>query len=119
MNIDFGSYYYTQLAQARPANTSTNTLYAKPANTQVFVTSILLANVTASDATYSIFWDADGTTYTTDTAIAYNVTLAANGIASLEFENPIPLVVNGAFGIQSGTSGAITYTLSGFIRNVQ
>jgi len=119
MQFDFGSYFYTQLAQSRPGDTSTHTLYAKPTNSQVYITSILIANVTSSSATYSVFWDADGTTYTNDTALAYNVTLAANGIASLEFDNPLPLVVSGSFGIQSGTASAITYTLAGFIRNVQ
>lgn len=125
MNHDFfNSCFYTQIAQSNPNNTSTNALYTLTASKQIYVTSILVANVSGSDTTYSIFHDIDGNTFSADTALAYNVSLPAGSAVSMEYENPLPLVsvgsgIYGSFGVQSGNSGAVTYTLYGFIRNVQ
>lgn len=120
MHHDLQGAILTQLAQARPSNTATASLYTLTAKKIVWITSLLVANTTSSDATYSIFYDADGTTYDENTAIAYGVTLPAHSFDLLEFENPIPLIVSGgSIGIQSGTSSAITYTMSGYLRDVR
>lgn len=105
----------SQLAQSRPSGTSAVTLFSA-GSTRVEVTRVVVANVTASAATYSLYHDDDGTTYDQGTALAYEVSLPANSWLVLDFEgmgSGITIQAGGAMGIKSGTASAITYTVYG------
>jgi hypothetical protein len=100
------------LAQARPSSTSTATLYAP--NVISNIHTIVVCNTTGTDATYSIFWDNDGSTYDQSTALFYAVNLVANATDIIEFPLPLTMIdSSGNIGIQSGTSSALTYSLFG------
>lgn len=107
---DFGSVI---LAQARPTNTSTATLYSPPTNRRAKVSKIMIANTTASPAAASIFADVDGTTFDQTTAILYAKSIAANDSETIDFDDGMELADAGTIGCQSGTSSALTYTVLG------
>lgn len=104
-----------QLAQARPTNTSTATLYTAPSGIKIEVTRVVICNTTGSAAAASLFHDDDGTTYDQTTALRYAKSVPANDSIELEFEIGSGLFVSagGSLGIQSGTGSALTYTLYG------
>jgi len=66
------------LGQAREDSSDSVTVYTLPASTTAVISTIDICNVTGSAATFSIFVHATGTTYTADTAIAFNAPLTAN-----------------------------------------
>lgn len=104
-----------QLAQSRPSDTNAVSVLAKAVKRQVVVTSIVISNTTGSAATYSIFLDKDGTTYSQATALYYAVSLAANATMLLEFDAGLPFdkATAGNLAVQSGTGSALTYTVNG------
>jgi hypothetical protein len=105
----------SQLTQSRPSGTSAVTLFTATLGTEV--TSLVLANTTGSAATYSIYHDNAGTTYSEATALVFGASLAANTTVTL-FASPSPgcgltISSGGSVGVKSGTGSAITYTLYG------
>lgn len=107
-----GDFDSKQLAQARPTDTNTATLYNPTILTNI--NTIIVSNTTGTAATYSIFWDNDGSTYDQSTALFYQVSLDANATDIIEFYRPLTMIdPAGNIGIQSGTSSAITYSLYG------
>lgn len=112
LNMSYESHDLHQLAQITPSNTSATTLVAVANTERLVVTSIIAANVTATDTTVSIFHDVDGTTYNSSTALFYQVSLPAN--TTLEISSPIPVLSSaGGLGVQSGTGNAVTFTAYG------
>ena len=104
----------SQLAQARPANTSTATAFT--ATKQTEITRIIIANTTASATTFSLYHDDDGSTYDQTTAVVYSASLAANTTQFIDgFGAGCGLMIRsgGTLGIQSGTSSACTFTIYG------
>ena len=75
-----------QLGQLRPANTTAASLYSPGANTETIVKSILVCNTTGGAVTYRIFHDDDGTTYDENTALFWEMSLAANSTDVLEVD---------------------------------
>jgi hypothetical protein len=65
-----------QFFQLRPANVTDVVVFTAVVRT--VITNIYIANTTASDARARIFHDDDGTVLSTDTAIAYDILVAAN-----------------------------------------
>lgn len=115
----FGNAQLTQLGQIRPANTSATSLYTLGAKKQIWGTLLTVCNTTASATTWSVFHDADGTTYDQTTALVYQAAIPANTTYEWIFENYIPLIITGgSIGVQSGTASALTFTLNGLLRNV-
>lgn len=102
-----------QLAQARPANTSTATLLDPVDNNLYIVYTVIIANVTGTAANASVYHDKDGTTYDQSTALLYQVSVPANDSTVLTFEKGLTIRGSGHLGIQSGTSSALTYSLYG------
>lgn len=106
----------SQLAQVRPANTSTATAYTAVMPTEI--TRIVVCNTTGSAATFSIFHDDDGTTYSEATALYFAQSLAANTTLVIEMQPGTGLMLRkntatATIGVQSGTNNAITYTFYG------
>ncbi len=105
----------SQLAQSRPSGTSAVTLFTATLRTEI--TALVIANTTGTAATYSIYHDNAGTTYSEATALAFSVSLAANTSVVL-FQSQgegcgLTLSKSGTLGIKSGTGNALTFTLYG------
>lgn len=102
----------TQLAQLRQSGTSTASILNSDKPWTVDL--IVICNTTAGAANFSIFHDADGTTYDQSTALMYATSIPAN--TTIKWEPPAALANNNRLGnlaIQQGTSQAITCTLYG------
>lgn len=102
-----------QLAQLRPANTSTTTLLDPIDNSLYIVYTIVIANVTGTAANASLFHDLDGTTFDQSTALLYQVSVPGNDSTILTFEKGLTITPSGHLGVQSGTSSSLTYTIYG------
>lgn len=104
-----------QLAQTRPAGTAAVSAIAKSKKRKLLLTTIVVANTTGSSANYSIYLDADGTTYDQTTALFYSVALSGNNTDVIEFLNGMPFDPTGAgnLAIQASVGSALTFTVSG------
>ena len=102
---------YKVLGQAAPADTNNADLYTVPAATQAVVSTINVANVTASAATFSIYVRVAGAAAGNGNAIAKDVTLAANSIYSAT--QGITLGATDVVTVQSGTADALTFSMFG------
>lgn len=104
------------LKQYRPPNTSAISVIQTNPRRKVVIKSINIANTTAADATFSLYLDNDGTTYDATTAIAMSVLIEANSLTLIEYAAGLPLEHasnNGNFAVQSNTTNALTFTISG------
>lgn len=101
-----------QLAQTRPASTTAAT--ALSASLPWMVDLVLVANVTTSPVTFCLYHDADGTTYSSDTALYFNVSLDGQDTAYVAFPQGIANTDRkGSFGIKANTADSLTFTLYG------
>jgi hypothetical protein len=102
---------YKVLGQARPANTSVADLYTVPAGGQAVISTIIIANTTAADATFDVYVRPDGATADEGTAIAFGSTVKANTSFSLT----IGATADAAdvISIKTGTANAVTFTAFG------
>lgn len=113
LNVDYSTHTFQQLAQERPSVTTATSILSPVTSELITLTSLYVTNTTATAAVYSIYHDEDGSTYTQDTALAYQVTLAANSLIVLEVEVPL-INPQGNLAIQSGTADALNFTLYGY-----
>ena len=72
------AYSYKVLAQSAPSATTNTNVYTVPAGTQAIVSSITVANRSASGTTFRIAIRPAGATLANQHYIAYDVTLAPN-----------------------------------------
>lgn len=108
----------TQLGQLRPANTSAASIFTTGTQQIAWATTLIIANLTGTDAYFSVFHDIDGTTYNESTAVAFVVKVEANGVVEWNFDNYLPLPkANGSIGVQSDTANALNFTLNGLLRS--
>ena len=101
-----------RLGAARPADTNNATLYTVPASTTVIITSIIVCNTTASDATCRVFLTPSGGTADQTTAIVYDYTIPANDSKEVLAGRQI-LEASGTIVVRTGTASALTFTGSG------
>ena len=104
----------SQLAQTRPTDTNAATAYTAALRSEI--TRMVIANVTASAATYSICHDDDGTTYDATTALFWEVSIPAHTTDMVDFGGiggGVMVSPTGSIGVQSGTASAITYSFYG------
>jgi hypothetical protein len=113
LNIDLSTFDFRQLAQARPSGTSAVSLLSPSASEIFIVTQLVVANTSGSSANYSVYHDADGTTYDQTTALAYEVDMAGNSFDFLDVEIPMNTNLHN-LAVKSGTGSAFTYTAYGF-----
>ena len=101
----------SQLGQARENSTNAVSVYSPTSGTSIIKT-IFLANTSGADATFRLFVDDDGTTYTEVTAIAWDVDILANQMIEIDcfiaMDN-----ASGNFAYRSSVANAITITLFG------
>jgi hypothetical protein len=74
---------YKVLGQANPSATTLTTLYTVPSSTEAVVSTITVANLGASAATYRIAVRPDGATIANQHYVAYDVTVAANDTTTI------------------------------------
>ena len=74
---------YKVLAQVNPSATTATTAYTVPSATQTVVSTITVANLSASAVTYRIAVRPDAETLANKHYIAYDVALAANDTTAL------------------------------------
>lgn len=101
-----------QLAQAKPTNASATSIYSPADGVSAEIIHIIVANTTTSAVTFRMFHDEDGTTYTQDTALFYDVSIAANH--TVQYDVKIYMVdPNGNLAFRTATASALTVTLYG------
>lgn len=74
---------YKVLGQSNPAATTATTLYTVPAATQAVVSSIVIANLTSTAATFRIAVRVAGATLANSQYVAYDVTVGASDSTAL------------------------------------
>jgi hypothetical protein len=102
---------YKVLGQAAPANTSNANLYTVPASTSAVVSTLVIANTTATSALAEVYVRIAGAAAATSNAILYDVPIGGNSIAT--FTLGITLATTDIITIQTGTANALTFTAFG------
>lgn len=74
---------YKVLGQSNPAATTATTLYTVPAATQSVVSTIVIANLTATAATFRIAIRVAGAALANSQYVAYDVTVGASDSTAL------------------------------------
>ena len=74
---------YKVLGQSNPAATTATTLYTVPAATQAVVSTIVIANLTATAATFRIAVRVAGAALANSQYIAYDITVGASDSTAL------------------------------------
>lgn len=102
---------YKILGQAAPANTSNADLYTVPSATEAVISTLLVTNTTATDATCRIFARAAGAAAATSNAIVYDGTVTANDFTAITVG--VTLSATDILTVQSGTGSALTFQAFG------
>ena len=108
---------YKQLGQSRPSTTTSESLYSPSTSTEAIIKSVIICNTSGADANCSLFVDDDGTTYDEATALAWNVTVAANSSPLVLSLHILMNNANGNLGIKTDTANALTFTIFGMEKN--
>lgn len=74
---------YKVLGQSNPAATTATTLYTVPASTQTVVSTVVIANLAASAATFRIACRVNGATLANSQYVAYDITVGASDSTAL------------------------------------
>lgn len=102
---------YKVLGQACPTGTSDTTLYTVPSSTQTVVSSIVIANITTSNATYRVAVRPAGASIANQHYNAYDVTVAANDSVTLTIG--ITLGAADVITVRSSAANAIAFSAYG------
>lgn len=105
------AFVYKVLGQSAPADTNNANLYTVPAATSAVVSTVHIANVTATAATARIFVRIAGAAAGVGNALAYDVSIAANSLFALS--EGITLGVGDIISVRSSTGAALTFTAFG------
>jgi glucose-6-phosphate dehydrogenase assembly protein OpcA len=74
---------YKVLGQSNPAATTATTLYTVPASTQTIVSTLVVANLAATTATFRIACRVAGAALANSQYVAYDVSVGANDSTAL------------------------------------
>jgi hypothetical protein len=102
---------YKILGQARPLNTSDANLMTVGANKAQIVSTLTVANSTASAATYRVFARIGGASAAEANTLAYDVPIAANDTVALTLG--CTLAATDVLTVRSGTASSLTFTAFG------
>lgn len=100
---------YKVLGQVAPSDTANATLYTVPANTQAVVSSIAIANRSATGTTYRIAVRPSGASVANQHWLAYDVAIAGNTTVVYTMGATL-----GATDVVTVASGATTLSFSAF-----
>ena len=101
-----------QLGQIRPANTSPASLYSPGTSTTAIIKSITICNNTNQTVLASVFLDDDGSDYTENTALYFEVEIPAKTTVINDSFYAMNNS-NGNLGVQSSVANALTFTACG------
>lgn len=101
------AFGYKILGQAAPADTNNANLYTVGSGKEAIVSSIAVANVTGTDATYRIYIRAAGAAAADGNALTKDVTATANTTTTIGIG--ITLAATDVITVRSGTGSAITF----------
>jgi hypothetical protein len=102
---------YKVLGQAAPADTANADLYTVPASTEAVISTIVVSNVTATDATCRIFVRVAGAAAAAGNALVYDGPVTANDFTAITVG--ITLAATDVITVQSGTADALTFQAFG------
>ena len=74
---------YKVLGQSNPSATTLTTLYTVPSSTQAIISTIVIANLTATGATFRIAVRPGGASIANSQYIAYDITVGASDSTAL------------------------------------
>lgn len=102
---------YKVLGQAKPANTTAASLYTVPAGGQTVVSTITVANVTATPAAFDIYVGVDGAAASVANAVAFGVTLTGSQTQALTLG--ITADAGDVIYVKSSVADALTFSAFG------
>lgn len=102
---------YKILGQARPLDTSNADLITVSAGDAEVISTLTIANTTASAATYRIFARITGATAAEGNALAYDVAIAANDTVALTLG--CTLAATDVLTVRSSLASGLTFTAFG------
>lgn len=105
------SFEYLELVQSRPSGTGAASVFQP--NSRAFIDTIFVTNVGTTNAKFSIYLDADGTTYTQATALYYQQNINVGTTVEIWMENGIPITSSGNLAVQTDTADVITFSVYG------
>lgn len=101
-----------QLGQGTPPDTTAVSIFSPDRRDRFTIENIIICNTATFTTTYRIFIDNDGTTYDKTTAIAYDITLAANTTDFIEV-NLYMSDPAGNLAVRTSSGNALTFTVNG------
>lgn len=102
---------YKILGQSAPTTTSNADLITVSASQSEIISTLVIANTTATDATCRVFARIAGAAAAASNAILYDVTIPGNGVQA--FTLGITLAATDVLTVRSGTANALTFTAFG------
>lgn len=102
---------YRILGQSAPANTSNADLITVGTGKSQIISTLVVANTTATDATCRVFARIAGAAAAASNAIVYDVIIPGAGLQALTLG--ITLTATDVLTIRTGTSNALTFTAFG------
>lgn len=105
------AFGYKILGQSAPADTNNADLYTVPSATEVIISSLTVANVTGSEATYRIFIRDGGAAAAVTNALTFDAKVAGNSTTVIS--SGITLSAGDIISVRSGTANAITFMAFG------
>jgi len=109
----------SKLAALRPDGTTAVELFE--ANLPTEVTAIFVTNVSGNSRTFRIYHAAAGGSYDQDTALYYDVTIAANTTTVIQSNTPnglISLEDGDLIGVRSSAADDLNFTLYGVTADI-
>jgi hypothetical protein len=102
---------YKILGQSAPTTTSNADLITVGTGQSEIISTLVVANTTATDATCRVFARIAGAAAATTNAVLYDVTVPGNGIQA--FTLGITLAATDVLTVRTGTANALTFTAFG------
>jgi hypothetical protein len=99
------------LGQAAPTDSSLTNLYTAPSLTQTILSTISIANLTTSAATFRIAVRPAGAAIANQHYIAYDISLGGNDALTLTLG--ITLATTDVISVRSGTANALAFSAFG------
>ena len=99
------------LGQSAPANTNNADLYTVPASTQAIVSTLSIANITTTAATFRVAVRPAGASIANQHWIAYDVSLG--GADSVTLTLGVTLAATDVLTVRSGTANALAFSAFG------
>lgn len=105
------AYQEKQLAQSRENSTTAVSVYSPTSGTSI-IKNIIVTNTSGAPADLRLFLDDDGTTYDESTVLAWDVTIAAGSIFTLDGHMGMNNT-SGNLAYRSSVANALTITVFG------